>query len=55
MITGVNAKIPDITIDYDKNCSKCGKPGAIGKACLCLSCVGKIIEKKWKEKENGVN
>ena len=40
-----------ITIDMDKKCSKCGKAGAIAenKAGLCLKCIGKILDNKWKK------
>lgn len=38
-----------LTIDYDKNCKSCGKPGAMPNG-LCLACVAKRLKNITKEK-----
>lgn len=40
--------IPIITIDMGKNCSSCGKPGALEQnpAGLCLKCITKFMRRR---------
>jgi len=37
--------IPTVTIDMDKKCVECGKPGAAGSG-ICLGCSLKAIQGK---------
>ena len=45
---------PNITIDFDKKCSRCGRAGVVkeNKAGLCMTCIAKLLEKAGKEQND---